>query len=71
MERSLLPREIKKLTTAYGEVQVKLCGLNGQLRIYPEYNSIAAICRQTGDSYLDIYHKLQQICREQLMEKNL
>lgn len=65
MERSILPRKIQTIPTVYGEVQVKICELDGQKRIYPEYDSIIRICRQTGSSYPEIYRKLQDICHEQ------
>lgn len=66
MERSILPRETMKLQTAYGEVQAKACTVDGQVRIYPEYESVARICRQTGSPYPETYLKLQEICRGQL-----
>ncbi len=66
MERTILPREIRKIQTEYGEVQIKICKLNSQLRIYPEYESIIQICRQTKRSYYEIYNELQKICCRQL-----
>lgn len=66
MERSVLPREIKTLQTEYGSVQVKICKSNDSLFIYPEYESVICICRQTGLPYFEIYRKLQEICSRQL-----
>lgn len=65
MERTVLPREIRKLQTEYGEVQIKTCELDGQLRIYPEYDSVIQVCQKTGLPYFEIYSKLQEICRQQ------
>ena len=65
MERSILPRRLETIQTIYGEIQVKICELNGKKRIYPEYDSIIRICSQTGSSYPEIYRKLQKICCEQ------
>lgn len=62
MERTVLPRKLKTIQTAYGEVQIKACGLDGQVRIYPEYESIARICAQTGGSYPEMYRMVQEIC---------
>lgn len=66
MERSILPRELKKFETSYGPVQVKLCQIGRKVRIYPEYQSLADLCQQTGKSYLDLYYAVLQECREQL-----
>ncbi len=66
MERTVLPREITSIQTEYGNVQVKICRSNGHLFIYPEYESVIRICRQTGLSYSEIYRKLQEICGKQL-----
>lgn len=67
MERSVLPRSIKNIQTIYGEIQVKVCDLNGKKCFYPEYNSITRICHQTGSSYPEIYRKLLEICRKQFL----
>ncbi|MDE7312244.1 MAG: nickel pincer cofactor biosynthesis protein LarC [Eubacterium sp.] len=65
MERSLLPREIKTIQTVYGEIQAKAYDADGCRRIYPEYESVVKICRQTGSAFPDIYRKLQEICCKQ------
>ena len=61
MERTVLDREIKKVNTSLGEVKVKICSLKEGRRIYPEYESAAAICRNTGLSYQEV---LKRICHE-------
>ena len=35
MERTILPRETRTLPTPWGEVQVKVCTLNGKEQLYP------------------------------------
>lgn len=65
MERSILPRKIKTISTMYGEIQVKICDHNGKKCIYPEYESVIRICRETGSSYPEIYRKLQNLCDKQ------
>lgn len=67
MERTILPRELKTIHTQFGEVQVKICGLDGQVRVYPEYDSLIRICRKTGGSYIEMYHTVQEICRKNLI----
>lgn len=65
MERTILPRKLSSIQTAYGEVQVKVCELGGRKRLYPEYDSVARICRQTGSPYPETYRKIQEICHGQ------
>lgn len=66
MERSILPREIKILPTSYGEIRVKICRMNHQIRIYPEYESVIELCTKENLSYFEMYCKIQEICRKQL-----
>lgn len=61
MQRSVLKREQEKVMTSYGEVEVKKITLPDGIRRYPEYESIASICRQTGKAFLTLQ---QQILRE-------
>ncbi|KAI4444994.1 Pyridinium-3,5-bisthiocarboxylic acid mononucleotide nickel insertion protein [Eubacterium plexicaudatum ASF492] len=65
MERSILPRTIETIQTIYGNIQVKICKLHGKNQIYPEYESIKRICRDTGCSYPEIYRQLVELCRKQ------
>ena len=39
----------------FGEVEVKICGSEGAEKCYPEYESLAEICRKTGISYAEAY----------------
>lgn len=63
MERTVLKREIKKVQTVYGEALVKVCIAEGQTRYYPEYESVAKICREKGLSYPEVYEKIAEQCR--------
>lgn len=60
MERTVLEREIINVRTAVGEAQVKVCGLSGKRFFYPEYESVAQICRKTGLSYTEAYELIQK-----------
>ncbi|MCD8008319.1 MAG: nickel pincer cofactor biosynthesis protein LarC [Clostridiales bacterium] len=61
MERTVLPRENRTVTTPLGEAQVKVCTLpDGSRRAYPEYDSVAAFCRQTGRAYPEVYQMVQK-----------
>ena len=55
MERTILPRRKRKVMIPFGEVEVKICGPEGAEKCYPEYESLAKICRKTGISYAEAY----------------
>lgn len=65
MERSILPRTIKTLQTIYGDINVKICSLKEKNYVYPEYESVVRICRETGCSYPETYRKLLDLCQKQ------
>ena len=50
-DRGRVERFIKNIDTPLGKVQIKLCDLKDEKRIYPEYNSIVEICKKAGKSY--------------------
>lgn len=60
MQRSVLQRKADTANTSFGTVQVKRCTLpaDGTVRSYPEYESVAEICRKTGLAYQDVYYKI-------------
>lgn len=66
MERSMLKREIITVSTELGDVEVKVCEWNGQRKFYPEYESVAALCRQTKKTYLEIYQMTIQNCLQKM-----
>ena len=55
-ERSILPRKTYTVQTAWGEAGVKEVTLpDGEKRIYPEYESMSKISKETGLSYSTVY----------------
>ena len=60
MQRSVLERQIVTVQTSFGAVQVKQCTLpgSGAVRSYPEYESVAAVCRRTGLGYPEVYNRI-------------
>ena len=57
MERAVLPREIKQITTSLGEVHVKVCTLpSGKQRCYPEYEDIAALSTKLNKPFLEVFN---------------
>lgn len=64
MERSVLKREIISVQTAFGEAAVKVCELNGEKRYYPEYESVAEICRRQSLPYGEVYRRIAEQAAE-------
>lgn len=64
MERSVLKREIISVQTVFGEAAVKVCELNGEKRYYPEYESVAEICRRQSLTYGEVYRRIAQQAAE-------
>ncbi|MBQ7745860.1 MAG: nickel pincer cofactor biosynthesis protein LarC [Spirochaetia bacterium] len=58
MERTVLERQIEEIDTPWGKVKTKGVLINGKKRLYPEYDSIAAICRRTGKPFFEVYNNL-------------
>lgn len=59
MERSILKRESRMVQTPLGEAKVKVCSFQGMERCYPEYDSVKALCKKSGKSYLEVYQMIQ------------
>ena len=54
-QRSILQREIREVETPYGTAQCKVCTVNGVERPYPEYDSVAKLCRESGVPFQEMY----------------
>ncbi|SHJ95729.1 nickel pincer cofactor biosynthesis protein LarC [Hespellia stercorisuis] len=70
MERTILKREMALVQTSFGEVRVKVCDFDSGTRCYPEYESVAKICRQRNLSYRDVYMAVHREC-EALQRRNV
>lgn len=62
MERTILRREQITVQTEYGEAQIKVCEINGEKRFYPEYESVAKICRDHHLPFGQVYQMLVGLC---------
>lgn len=63
-ERTVLPREMRMVQTKYGTAQVKVCTLpDGTERAYPEYESVNALCRESGAAYQEAVREILAQCR--------
>ncbi|MBQ8662287.1 MAG: DUF111 family protein [Eubacterium sp.] len=58
MQRTICDREIQDVTTPYGMAKVKVCLFHEHLRIYPEYESVIAICQKENLSYSEVYQMI-------------
>lgn len=56
MQRRILQREERKIDTPLGQVQVKVCILNGKVEVYPEYASVIELCKIQNMPFKDAYH---------------
>ena len=59
VERTTLARRSGKVRTSLGEVEVKYCTAPDGERVSPEYESVAAICRKTGESFQGVMERLR------------
>ena len=60
LERSVLPREKRRISTRFGEADVKICTLpNGEKRGYPEYRSVAKLAKKHDMNYQVMYYEIQ------------
>ncbi len=60
VERTILPREVREIRTRYGEAKVKLCRRGGVDMSYPEYESVRAICLETGKSFQEVFRAVME-----------
>ena len=60
VERTILPREVKEIQTRYGAAKVKICKRGGMDTCYPEYESVRAICRETGKRFMEVFHGVME-----------
>lgn len=56
MERTVLKREMLTVETAFGKALVKVCRtMDGKTNYYPEYESVAQLCREHGVPFGEMY----------------
>ena len=67
MERTVMKREIRTMQTSFGEVRIKVCRLDGNVRVYPEYESVASICRNQNLSYQDVWSQIRHEAEDELL----
>ena len=60
IKRSILKRDIRTISTEFGEMKVKVCELPSGERIYPEYEEAVKICRKYGISYYEVCRRIRR-----------
>ncbi|WP_124066188.1 nickel pincer cofactor biosynthesis protein LarC [Clostridium sp. E02] len=60
VSRTVMGRNEKKVMTKYGEANVKICTYKDQVFVYPEYESIRNLCRQSGKDYQEVYANIRE-----------
>lgn len=59
MDRTILEREEKIRETLYGPVKVKVCKFGEHEYVYPEYEEIKRISRETKLDFQTIYNEIK------------
>ncbi len=67
MQRTVMHREIRQVETSFGMAEVKVCRSGEIVRVYPEYESVAAICRGSDLNYRDVWSKICSEAKERLV----
>jgi len=61
-ERSILERRSREIDTSLGKAMVKICELENEIRVYPEYDSVVQLCRQSGKSFQEVFRLVEREC---------
>lgn len=66
MERSVLPRRNVEILTELGNAMVKECRLpeSGEVRYYPEYDSVVSLCKTSGKPFREVYRMIVEQCKK-------
>lgn len=66
MERSILEREVRQMETTIGTALVKICRIENQMRVYPEYESVTELCKKSGMSFQEVFCLIERECNGQI-----
>lgn len=53
--RKILERRIEEIETPYGNMKVKICRVDGEERVYPEYEEVKRYCMESGVPMREVY----------------
>ena len=60
MDRTVLRRSKKTVQTPYGEAEVKICEKDGMKKVYPEYESVVRLCKESEAAFQDVFESVKQ-----------
>lgn len=69
MDRTILPREQIIVQTKFGTAEAKVCIIGDEIRCYPEYDSVKAVCEKTGVSYQEVYRNVMQAGKDVMKQR--
>lgn len=69
MERTVQTRKIRQLDTPWGLVHIKECHFGSQVRCFPEYDDVAAVCTKTGEAFPEVFARIQALAAAREDEK--
>ena len=58
-DRTVLRRSKKTVQTPYGEAEVKICEKDGMKKVYPEYESVVRLCKESGAAFQDVFESVK------------
>lgn len=64
VERTVMDRRIHTVSTPWGDVKVKVCQTDGIKKVYPEYEDVAAICREQKLPFEKTFRMISAACAE-------
>ena len=56
--RKILERRIEEIETPYGKMKVKICRVDGEERVYPEYEEVKRYCMENGVPLREVYQSV-------------
>lgn len=72
MNRTILKRKSLTLDTEIGKARIKQCMLpNGEVRSYPEYQSVSGLAEESGYSFQEVYDLVKRTAMEQTQKRFL
>ena len=59
VERTILDREKRTVSTEWGEAEVKICTFKDKVFCYPEYESVRRICKNNAIDFQTVYGRIR------------
>lgn len=62
VERTVMSRKIKTVSTPWGDVRAKECETDGVKKVYPEYEDVALLCREKDLPFEKTFRMISAAC---------